>query len=49
MEWLKGKTYLPVGRQILSEICRLPPANFVRNASERKPERASRNLPVAGD
>jgi hypothetical protein len=44
MEWLKGKTYLPVRRQILSEICRLSPANSVRNASERSQNLASAAL-----
>jgi hypothetical protein len=44
MEWLKGKTYLPVRRQILSEICRLSPGNSVRNASERSQNLASAAL-----
>ena len=46
MEWLKGKTHLPIRRQILSEICRLPPDNFVRtgvNGSQKLPVRSYRD------
>ncbi len=36
MEWLKGKTHLPVCRQILSEICRRVDRQFVAQRERRE-------------